>query len=251
MHHNGVLHRDIKAANLLVNKSGELKIADWGLARSFDGTRDKYTTKVITLWYRPPELLLGSEGATTKTCGECGEVCEAAARTCRTRKGGCGAAFAAACATHKQPYDKAIDIWSCACLFGEMLLKRPLMRGTTELEQLSKIWKLVGTPTAATWPGHDKLPIFKQLNTERWPIEGALDKTLRDVPKMAKSLLVSMLALNPANRLSAAAALDHDYFWTPGAMPPDPSTLILPSKSSNEWDSKVTAAKKAAAAKKR
>lgn len=59
-HHNNILHRDIKGSNLLLDNYGNLKIADFGLARSFGEEGRKYTNRVITLWYRPPELLLGS-----------------------------------------------------------------------------------------------------------------------------------------------------------------------------------------------
>lgn len=59
-HQNNILHRDIKGSNLLLDNYGNLKIADFGLARSFGEEGRKYTNRVITLWYRPPELLLGS-----------------------------------------------------------------------------------------------------------------------------------------------------------------------------------------------
>jgi serine/threonine protein kinase len=65
---NHVLHRDMKAANLLISNDGSLKIADFGLARTFDPSvatdtgshRRRYTNCVVTRWYRPPELLLGA-----------------------------------------------------------------------------------------------------------------------------------------------------------------------------------------------
>lgn len=60
MHSKQIIHRDLKGANLLISNAGHLKVADWGLARRLYEMQDKYTTKVITLWYRPPELLLKS-----------------------------------------------------------------------------------------------------------------------------------------------------------------------------------------------
>ncbi len=62
LHENKILHRDIKSANLLVTKGNVLKIADWGLARSTAiHPERKLTNPVVTLWYRSPELILGSK----------------------------------------------------------------------------------------------------------------------------------------------------------------------------------------------
>lgn len=60
IHSNRMMHRDMKPQNLLINKSGFLKICDFGLARLFSLHDRRYTHEVVTLWYRPPELLLGA-----------------------------------------------------------------------------------------------------------------------------------------------------------------------------------------------
>ncbi|KAL5656283.1 hypothetical protein ACJX0J_035602, partial [Zea mays] len=110
-HNNGVLHRDIKTSNLLVSSDGILKIADFGLATSYDPEDARpMTSQVITLWYRPPELLLGS--------------------------------------TH---YGVGVDLWSVGCVLAELLLGEPVFPGRTEVEQLHKVFKLCGTPSEDYW----------------------------------------------------------------------------------------------------
>lgn len=110
-HNNGVLHRDIKCSNLLIDDGGNLKIADFGLALFYDPEHKKpMTSRVVTLWYRPPELLLG--------------------------------------ATH---YGVGVDLWSAGCILGELLAGKPIMPGRTEIEQLHKIFKLCGSPSEEYW----------------------------------------------------------------------------------------------------
>ncbi|XP_076960657.1 protein IMPAIRED IN BABA-INDUCED STERILITY 1-like isoform X1 [Bidens hawaiensis] len=117
-HSRGVMHRDIKGANLLVNNEGVMKIGDFGLANFCNVDRDRrpLTSKVVTLWYRPPELLLGSTD-----------------------------------------YEASVDLWSIGCVFAELLLGVPLLQGRTEVEQLHKILKLCGSPCDDYW-NRSKLP---------------------------------------------------------------------------------------------
>lgn len=99
LHDHWILHRDLKTSNILMNNRGEIKLADFGMARFCgDPPPQNLTQLVVTLWYRSPELLLG---ATT--------------------------------------YDAAIDLWSIGCIFGELLTKRPLLPGKNEVDQLSKV----------------------------------------------------------------------------------------------------------------
>ena len=64
-HSHRILHRDLKPQNLLVNKNGLLKLADFGLARAFGLPLRSYTHEVVTLWYKAPEVLLGAKIYTT------------------------------------------------------------------------------------------------------------------------------------------------------------------------------------------
>jgi serine/threonine protein kinase len=110
-HSRGVLHRDIKGSNLLIDNNGILKIADFGLATSYDPRHSvPLTSRVVTLWYRPPELLLG--------------------------------------ASH---YGVAVDLWSTGCILGELYTGKPILPGKTEVEQLHKIFKLCGSPSEDYW----------------------------------------------------------------------------------------------------
>ncbi|CAN1231129.1 Probable serine/threonine-protein kinase At1g54610 [Linum perenne] len=110
-HSRGVLHRDIKGSNLLIDNNGVLKIADFGLASFFDPKSNAtLTSRVVTLWYRAPELLLGA---------------------CK--------------------YGVAVDLWSSGCILGELYSGKPILPGRTEVEQLHKIFKLCGSPSEDYW----------------------------------------------------------------------------------------------------
>ncbi|RZC65155.1 hypothetical protein C5167_008845 [Papaver somniferum] len=124
-HVNQVLHRDIKGSNLLIDNEGNLKLADFGLARSFSNDHNgNLTNRVITLWYRPPELLLG----TTK-------------------------------------YGPAVDMWSVGCIFAELLQGKPILPGRDEPEQLNKIFELCGPPDEPTRPMKRRLrEAFRQYD---------------------------------------------------------------------------------------
>lgn len=97
--------QDIKPQNVLVDRDGNCKLTDFGLAR-YHGQPDIEMTKgVVTRWYRPPEILFG-------------------------------ATF----------YGEAVDIWSCGCTLAELFLRKPIFRGDGEIDQLSKIFGIRGTP---------------------------------------------------------------------------------------------------------
>lgn len=184
-HKQKILHRDIKGSNLLINKDGVLKLADFGLARPFpqETTDSRLTNRVITLWYRPPELLLGSE-----------------------------------------KYSYEVDMWSAGCIMAELMLGKPLLQGKTEIDQLELIFRLCGTPTEENWPGVSKLPFAHYIKKDR-PYKPKLRETMKHLQdESCIKLLENLLCLNPRKRISAAGALRSDWFQTI-PLPCQPSAL--------------------------
>ncbi|GAA5906419.1 hypothetical protein JCM5296_000452 [Sporobolomyces johnsonii] len=172
LHSRRILHRDLKPQNLLIDKAGNLKIADFGLARAFGVPLRTYTHEIITLWYRPPEVLLGGRHYTT-----------------------------------------AVDVWSCGTIFAEMSSGLPLVPGDSEIDQIFKIFRLLGTPTLTTWPGLAQMPDFKST-FPTWRAQD-LAKVVAEMDDGALALLRGMLVIDPERRISAKSALRHPYFHAP------------------------------------
>ncbi|CAO3620865.1 unnamed protein product [Cunninghamella blakesleeana] len=198
LHQMGILHRDMKGSNLLINNKGELKIADFGLARVFHKNQTgDYTNRVITLWYRPPELLLG---ATT--------------------------------------YDAAVDIWGVGCIMLEFFIGKPIFNGTDEISQLDTIYKIMGTPSTETWPSIVELPWYELIrpkvhytNTFREAYKGLLTPG-------ALALSEALLSMDPKNRPSAAEALEFDYFKNEEPNALLPANLLNMSDDWHDFESK-------------
>ncbi|XP_002168361.3 cyclin-dependent-like kinase 5 isoform X1 [Hydra vulgaris] len=123
-HEKHILHRDLKPQNLLINKNGELKLADFGLARAFGIPVRCFSAEVVTLWYRPPDVLMGAKLYTTSI-----DIWSA------------GCIFA--------------EIANAG---------RPLFPGSDTDDQLKRIFRLLGSPCEDTWPGVSKLPLYKEYN---------------------------------------------------------------------------------------
>lgn len=180
LHENQILHRDMKAANLLINNQGILQIADFGLARHYEGQtpqagqamgegRREYTGLVVTRWYRPPELLL-----------------------------------------QLRQYTPAIDVWGVGCVFGEMLVRKPILAGESDSHQLEIIWDLMGSPTEENMPRWKLLPGGEHLTTR--PRTGNIQNRFREYGSGAISLLKELLRLDWRTRINAVDALKHPYF---------------------------------------
>lgn len=168
-HSHRVLHRDLKPQNLLIDKKGVLKLADFGLARAFGIPVRTYTHEVVTLWYRAPEILLGGK-----------------------------------------EYSTPVDIWSVGCIFAEIATRQPLFPGDSEIDQLFKIFRALGTPNEQNWPGVANLPDYKST-FPKWNAQ-SLKKIVPGLDALGLDLLSKMLIYEPSKRISAREALKHPYF---------------------------------------
>ncbi|XP_038835354.1 cyclin-dependent kinase 15 isoform X1 [Salvelinus namaycush] len=176
IHGRRILHRDLKPQNLLISYLGELKLADFGLARSKSIPCQTYSSEVVTLWYRPPDVLLGSTDYSTAL-----DIW------------GAGCIF--------------IEMLQGSPAFPGV---------ADVFEQLQKIWAVVGVPTEETWPGVNELPNFRpewfqpcepQQFRNVW-------KRLSQLPYKTEDLAQQILMTIPRDRISAQDALQHPYFNT-------------------------------------
>lgn len=174
IHSKWMIHRDLKTSNILVHHTGRIALADFGLARRYQHPLKALTQMVITLWYRPPELLFG-----------------------------------------ETVYGPEVDMWSIGCIFGELIIKDAILQGQGELDQIDKIFTLLGTPDDSNWPEFEKLPSsgilrWKSRKSEpelgsRFPINRPLGgQTFLDLNGF--DLLQKLLTLNPKTRITAASS---------------------------------------------
>ncbi|SBT32924.1 cdc2-related protein kinase 3, putative (CRK3) [Plasmodium ovale wallikeri] len=186
-HMNSIIHRDIKIANLLIDKNGVLKLADFGLARFHsDVDSSNMTNRVITLWYRPPELLLGSEH-----------------------------------------YSSAVDMWSCGCVLAELITSNPLFSADNETDILKMIVTKIGFPTEKEMKYLRNLPHWNVLkfnpahpsnmNNVNQNKKTEIEASIRNIPgigELGLDLIKKLLKWQPCDRITASEALNHPWFKT-------------------------------------
>ena len=186
MHDNWFIHRDLKTSNLLYSNEGVISVCDFGMARKYGSPLQCYSQRVVSLWYRPPELLL---------------------------------AWDVPDATQHCKYSTSLDMWAVGCIFAEMLLRKPLLPGQGELDQITQIFKLLGAPNDEKWPGFSSLPHARKVGW-KVPSRSKLREVLpatsfsggATISDLGFDLLSRLLIYDPTQRISAIDAFNHPWF---------------------------------------
>jgi serine/threonine protein kinase len=173
-HTNKIVHLDVKSANLLVDSAGALRLCDFGLCKSEDRT-DEY------------------KGSAPKG------LCTLQYRPPEILLG---------C----QPMRSSVDMYSAGTVLAELLTGRPVFAGRNVIDQLSKIFDVLGTPTKDTWPDASLTPDYSKLAFyPKSPIQfGDILPRARESEHLP-NLIESLITLDPSTRLSSTQATNHPW----------------------------------------
>jgi len=203
MHSAELLHRDVKPSNLLLNSECQVKVADFGLARSVaqleddDGPSPILTDYVATRWYRAPEILLGS----TK-------------------------------------YTFGVDMWSSGCILGELLGGKPTFPGTSTMNQLDRIMEVTGRPSVQDVDAIQSPFAATMLESLPPTKPKPIQELFPNACDQAADLLQKLLQFNPNKRITALEALRHPYmaqFHNPADEPTCNHVITIPIDDNTKY----------------
>ncbi|CAH2319976.1 cyclin-dependent kinase 11B isoform X2 [Pelobates cultripes] len=131
-------------------------------------------------------------------------------------------------------YSTAIDMWSVGCIFGELLTQKPLFPGKSDIDQINKIFKDLGTPSEKIWPGYNELPAVKKITFTEYPYNNLRKRFGALLSDQGFDLMNKFLTYCPAKRINSEDGLKHEYFREP-PLPIDPSMFpTWPAKSEQQ-----------------
>lgn len=197
-----VLHRDLKLANMMLTKAGDLKLGDFGLARTckvMDPSKPMcLTNRVITLWYRPPEILLGATD-----------------------------------------YRSAVDVWGAGCIIAELHNGQPLFTADgpspqAEVELLRVIFRKLGNLPALS----AEIVEYLEDHFPKWEdFKSELGTTLAQrAPELDTcSVVPEMVTVIPERRITAKAARCHAFFNTEKPFRCLPREIQLPDRQCHDY----------------
>ncbi|TDH66547.1 hypothetical protein CCR75_006484 [Bremia lactucae] len=182
LHSANVLHRDLKPSNILVTSTCEAKICDLGLARYVDHSKAKR-----------------SNDSAKDTFVELTEyVVTRWYRAPEILLSGC-------------KYDTPSDLWSAGCILGELLGRKPLFPGTSTINQLNKIFNVLGTPEIGYIAQIHKEAAQRWVHRQRRRVKIPFEELYPNANQQALDLLAKLLVYDPKERLTAVEALKHPY----------------------------------------
>jgi len=174
LHSAGVIHRDLKPGNILVNANCDAKICDFGLARPLNaiedmGSQAHMTYYVTTRWYRAPEVLL---------CDQ---------------------------------YSKPLDVWSTGCILGELIGRKPLFPGKNHWLQMPMIASVIGSPTEEEIASIENVKAREFLHQMPPSPKRCFSEIYPSANPLAWDLLERMLTFDPVRRYTVEQCLAHPY----------------------------------------
>ncbi|CAD8202027.1 unnamed protein product [Paramecium octaurelia] len=211
IHSGGLIHRDLKPSNILISTNCQIKLADFGLARTFQDTDETtcgYTQNVATKVYRAPEILF-----------------------------------------HSKIYTSKVDMWSMGCILYEMLSGQALFNSDYYFGQIGELIQILGVPNRRDIQsfklGESDSQELEQLTSGVQKKTPRLNEMISNFDPFARDFIRNCLKYNPIDRMSASEALKHPYFQHPdlfdlelinqrcGASPPSPVDQFITLKNDN------------------
>jgi len=239
-HKAGIMHRDVKPSNMLVTTSGDMKLADFGLAARFEWATNAEMQQPLLEAAAGHARCAGQLGSSSameapeSDNSTTGTVLCAAQHVmqqqqqqqdlqpcqqhpCHTAAQGTRWYRAPELLYGSRKYGPAVDVWAAGMVFAELLGLTPFIPGQSDIDQLARMQHTLGSITPQDWPAVEQLPDWHKISFAHSAGQ-PLAVLLPDAPPAALDLLQQLIVYDPQRRMTAAAALQHGYFTKVAAL---------------------------------